>query len=360
MTAIDCWRGGGTIGPLRKLTVVSLLWLGLAGCGFSSDQPPAAEQPVMPLTGQNMRPEQPESLAGVDQDPILDSVAGRPDLIPAADLVPAAGGPGGEAAPEISTAKPASGAHGPGIGNEDERYEVVPILMYHVVDRPGQTYAELYVNPADFRAQMQYLDENGYHAVTLNQVVAHWNQGQPLPSRPVVLTFDDGYPSVYSQAFPILKDFAFTATLFINTAKLDKPNGLTTARLAEMVGAGFEVGSHTINHLDLTGVSDKVLAREVAGSREGLAQALGRAPVSFAYPAGQADARVTEAVYAAGYLVAVTTEYGLAAAGQDPLRLQRIRINGSDGYRGFVRKLAPYREYLATLPDLPPVLPEEQ
>ncbi|TDA70553.1 MAG: polysaccharide deacetylase family protein [Clostridia bacterium] len=303
-----------------------------------------------------MSPEQPGVPAGFGREPVSASAGTG---LQEGGSAPGPGIPGTKTAPKAAAIKPVAGAGSVRSGSkgEDVRYEFVPIFMYHVVDHPGRTYAELYVEPADFRAQMQYLDDNGYHAVTLKQVVAHWQEGWPLPARPVVLTFDDGYPSVYSQAFPILKDFNFAATLFINTAKLNKPNGLTAAMLAEMADAGFEVGSHTISHLDLTTVSDKVLVREVAGSRETLAQMLGTAPVSFAYPAGKADTRVVGAVKAAGYLAGVTTEYGLAAADQAPLRLKRIRINGSDGYRGFVKKLAPYRSYLAGFPDLPPAPP---
>src|ERR671932_2230061 len=72
----------------------------------------------------------------------------------------------------------------------------VPILMYHVigVHPAGAPNAGLYVTARDFAAQVRWLARHRYHAVTLDRVYEYWRRGRPLPSRPVVLSFDDGYP----------------------------------------------------------------------------------------------------------------------------------------------------------------------
>jgi hypothetical protein len=95
------------------------------------------------------------------------------------------------------------------------RAEPVPILMYHVIaEHPaGASYPELYVRPGDVAGQMRWLARHRYHAVTLRQVYDHWMRGAPLPRRPVVITFDDGYLSQYTRTFGVLRSLHWPADL---------------------------------------------------------------------------------------------------------------------------------------------------
>ena len=97
-----------------------------------------------------------------------------------------------------------------------------------------------------------------------------------------------------------------------------------------MIAAGWEVGAHTLTHPDLTTVDDATLRREVAGSRALLSAASASRCTAFCYPAGRNDARVRAAVRAAGFTTATTVEPGIAAPGDDPFALPRIRVNGTD------------------------------
>lgn len=216
----------------------------------------------------------------------------------------------------------------------------VPILMYHVIAATpvGAPYPQLYVRPRDFDGQIAWLARHRYTAVTLQRVYDHWTRGVPLPSRPIVISFDDGYLSQYVYGLPPLRKHHWPGVLNLQVAFLHTEFGMTPWRVRRLIGAGWEIDAHTITHPDLTTVSDAQLWNEVSGSRADL-QWMFRIPVDFfCYPAGRYDARVIDAVRRAGFLAATTTDYGLARP-PDYFKLARIRVDGSDGVRGFVSKL---------------------
>ena len=216
----------------------------------------------------------------------------------------------------------------------------VPILMYHVVSAPSGSarYPELFVRPDDFAKQMTWLAKHGYHAVTLARVYDSWTKGAPLPARPIVISFDDGYLSQYTQAFPVLRAHHWPGVLNMEFNFLHGTGALVPWRVRKLIDAGWELDAHTLTHPDLTTLDDAELWRQVHGSRVALRR-LFHVPVDFfCYPAGRYDARVIHSVKRAGFLGATTTNYGLA---RPPgfFTLNRIRINGSDGLSGFASKL---------------------
>lgn len=216
----------------------------------------------------------------------------------------------------------------------------VPVLMYHVISDPppGAPWPLLYVSGQEFAAQVRWLDRNGYTAVTLADVWRNWRGGAPLPPRPVVLTFDDGYRSVYEEAFPLLSSLDWPAVLNLKVDNLFEPWGLSPARVRELVAAGWEIAAHTISHPDLRTLDDASLDREVAGSRAELARRFGGPVDFFSYPAGQYDARVVAAVRRAGFRGATTTIEGLATPAA-PFELKRIRISRGEGAWGVASAL---------------------
>jgi peptidoglycan/xylan/chitin deacetylase (PgdA/CDA1 family) len=220
------------------------------------------------------------------------------------------------------------------------RAEPVPVLMYHAIAAPpaGAPYAGLYVRPGDFAGQMRWLARRRYRAVTLRQVYDHWTNGSPLPRRSVVITFDDGYLSQYTRAFPVLRALRWPADLDLEVKFLRPVGGLRPWRVRRLIAAGWELDSHTLTHPDLTTLDARRLRLEVASSRWTLRR-LFHVPVSFlCYPDGRFDARVIRAVRAAGYLGATTTRYGLARR-RDLFELARIRVSGSEGVNGFAAEL---------------------
>jgi peptidoglycan/xylan/chitin deacetylase (PgdA/CDA1 family) len=217
----------------------------------------------------------------------------------------------------------------------------VPIVMYHVTKAApaGTPYPELWVTPADFKAQMDWLAENGYTGITMAQLFKYWDQGFKLPAKPVVLTFDDGYPSQAKTARAALAKHHWPGTLFLELKNVDSSEtGFTTAMVKKMLASGWELGAHTLTHPDLTTLSATQLEAEVAGSKEQISKKFGVPIEFFCYPAGQYDDTVIAAVKDAGYKGA-TTELPGAATPAKPFELARIRVDGSDGVDGFASKM---------------------
>lgn len=216
----------------------------------------------------------------------------------------------------------------------------VPILMYHVVSAPrlGAPYPELYTPRPAFAAQMAALARRGYHGVTLDRVDAYWRRGIALPSKPVVVSFDDGYLSDYTHALPVLRAHRWPGVLNLeldNVRRGDLPAPL----VRRLIAAGWEIDSHTITHPDLTAIPGAQLRDEVVRSREMLRARFHVPADYFCYPGGRFDARVLAAVRRAGYRGATTTRPGLAWP-RDRFELDRIRVDGSDAPQALLAKLA--------------------
>jgi peptidoglycan/xylan/chitin deacetylase (PgdA/CDA1 family) len=204
---------------------------------------------------------------------------------------------------------------------------VVPILMYHVVTDPppGAAYPDLWVAESAFRAQVRALSRAGYRAVTLRELFAAWRRGAALPTRPLVLSFDDGYRSHATVAGPALRRLGWPGVLNLKTGNAG-PGGISLPRLRRLVRDGWEIASHTLTHPDLTTLGAGALRDELVRSRAWIRRRLGVTPEFFCYPAGRYDATVIAAVRAAGYRGATTELPGPARPGEDPYQLRRIRV----------------------------------
>jgi peptidoglycan/xylan/chitin deacetylase (PgdA/CDA1 family) len=220
------------------------------------------------------------------------------------------------------------------------RLQPVPILMYHVISSPPASapYPELYVPRASFAAQVGWLAGHGYHAVTLQQVFESWRGAGPLPSKPIVFSFDDGYLTHVTNALPVLKARKWPGVLNLEYRNLLPVWGIRPPGVRKLLAAGWELDAHTLTHPDLTAVDAARLREEVAGSRKAIRKRF-HVPVNFfCYPAGRYDDTVIAAVQAAGYLAATTTRYGLAKP-SELYTLARLRVNGSDSLQAFAAKL---------------------
>lgn len=204
----------------------------------------------------------------------------------------------------------------------------VPILEYHVLGRPKTEvpYPELYVPRASFRKQMDWLDKQGYEAVTLERVEDAWYRGGTLPPKPIVISFDDGYRPQYTFALPQLRRHGWPGVLNLKAQGSD----LYHSNVEAMLKAGWELAAHTINHSDLTTLEGEALEEEVAGSRKLLQREYGVRVKNFCYPAGRFDETVIATVEAAGFEAATTEIPGLATK-ENPYELARIEVLGSWG-----------------------------
>jgi peptidoglycan/xylan/chitin deacetylase (PgdA/CDA1 family) len=212
----------------------------------------------------------------------------------------------------------------------------VPILEYHVLGAaPAEApYPELYVTRPDFHRQMDWLDQHGYQAVTLEAVEDAWYHGGTLPAKPVVISFDDGYRPQFTYALPELRKHGWPGVLNLKAEGSD----LYESNVKAMIGAGWELAAHTIDHSDLTTLDAAALKRETAGARQILRHDYGVPVEDFCYPAGRFDPTVIAAVEAAGY-VAATTEIPGDASRDAPYELARFEILGSSGVSGLAADL---------------------
>jgi peptidoglycan/xylan/chitin deacetylase (PgdA/CDA1 family) len=199
----------------------------------------------------------------------------------------------------------------------------VPILEYHDLGKPpeGEPYPELFVGRDDFAKQMDWLEERGYEAVTLEQVQEAWYHEGTLPPKPIVLSFDDGYRPQFTFALPTLKKHGWAGVLNLKAEGSD----LYESNVKAMIAAGWELAAHTIHHLNLTELGPEEVEEEVAGSRK-ILQKEYEVPVdNFCYPSGDFDESVVEAVEEAGYTGATTEISGFAERGK-PFELARLEI----------------------------------
>ena len=222
----------------------------------------------------------------------------------------------------------------------------VPIFMYHhVADSPIES--EYYVPPDKFDDEMKLLNNWGYTTITTSMLVQAITKGASLPPHPIIITFDDSDGSQYTNAFPIMKKYGFTGVLYTVVSYIGRPTGLATDpnfltidQLKEMAAAGWEIGSHTETHQNVTVMTDDQLHFEIVQSRKDLEQELGVPILTFSYPFGGANSAVTDFVHFAGYIAAVGATGYTADQGKSNLfELQRVEIKGSDDAKSIIRFL---------------------
>lgn len=206
----------------------------------------------------------------------------------------------------------------------------IPVLNYHQINDTEMN--ALTVNTEQFEAQMNYLAENGYHTITPAEMLDAWENGTELPSKPVIITFDDGYVDNFRYAFPILQKYNLKATIFLISDYVNTyPNYLTWSNALQMQESGLiNFESHTLSHVELTKTaSPEETTHQLLGSRKALEWHLGK-PVRFiAYPCGSYDEALKQLTRNAGYRAAFTVNYGLAEP-QERFILDRIPIFGSN------------------------------
>ncbi|MHB8660406.1 MAG: polysaccharide deacetylase family protein [Minisyncoccota bacterium] len=182
----------------------------------------------------------------------------------------------------------------------------LPILVYHIVRpiRPTDDAAvrALAVEPELFDAQMNYLKSAGYHVVRFSDLEGHFASSTPLPPKPIIISFDDGWSSQFTYAFPILEKYHYPTTFFVFTNGIGARGFLTWDNLRALEAGGMTIGDHTRSHPYLTSImSTSTLWDEIAGSKQLLEQKLGVPINEFAYPFGQYNPTIVSLVRQAGY-----------------------------------------------------------
>jgi len=218
-------------------------------------------------------------------------------------------------------------------GLYEDGIQIVPILCYH---RFGKTCkSNLCISERTFAKQMEYLKNNGYHTIHLSDLMGFLNYKNAIPSKSVVITLDDGYRSIYEFAYPLLKRYGYTATLFIYTDFVEASgNALSWNQLRKLKAAGFEIGSHSISHADLTKKlpheNDPTywsrISKELINSKEIIDRELNQDTQIFAYPYGNYNQQILGLFSEAGYKLGLTIRNGGNSFFANPLTLKRSQI----------------------------------
>jgi peptidoglycan/xylan/chitin deacetylase (PgdA/CDA1 family) len=218
---------------------------------------------------------------------------------------------------------------------------VLPVLMYHHVGPWPSPYS---VSTANFTAQLDWLQANGYQAISLHQLYAGLFGPAPLPAKPVVISIDDGYPDAATNARQILLQHHMTATFFIPTVQTP----LTAATLRQMDGEGFDIEAHSRTHPDITRLNDTAAWSEIDGSKQDLQRILGHPVDLFAYPYGAVNAHVVALLQRAGYRGGILAGGGGSYSTATPFYEPRTLVDRGDDLTNFIAKVTgrPYRDTL--------------
>lgn len=262
--------------------------------------------------------------------------------------------------------------HGGNFASDDSANETkvpltsysVPILMYHYIrdytDPNDQIGIGLSVSPKTFEDQLRWLKENYYQSVSMDYLLGAYKL---KGTKPIILTFDDGYQDAYDQAFPLLVKYGFQATFYVIVDKVGTGGYLTWNEILKMSEAGMNFGSHTLSHPDLRNLSEDLLMKELRESKGILEEKLSGGGgggdgasaggvlyggsdgasawslhvTNFCYPSGKYNSKAIEVLKKLGYKTAVTTHSGIANEKTDIFELPRIRVTNGTKLESFLR-----------------------
>lgn len=232
-------------------------------------------------------------------------------------------------------------------------YQTVPVLTYHKLSRNG-THDAMTVREADFEAQMRFLRENGYRVIPLDDLFEFLQFRRQIPSRSVVITFDDGWSSVHDIALPILKKYGYPATLFVYTDLIvGSRETLSWEQVRELSRNGFDIQCHSKTHRYLGRKERKesfrdyfeAVRKEIVESSKILRKHIGREVKYLAYPYGDTNALVAAMTRREGFRLAFTVERESAPFFSNDYRVSREMIYGSFTLKDFENNLTTFRKF---------------
>lgn len=201
----------------------------------------------------------------------------------------------------------------------------IPVIYYHSVKESADN--EVTITPEMLKTELKYIHDEGYVTLTISQLKSYILNDSPIPPKSILITFDDGYMDNYYSAFPILKEFNMTATIFCITSELDGSYYLSKEAIREMSAYGIDIESHTLTHPHLNKLNYDQQLAELVASKKTLEEITGKEISSLAYPYGDFNDDSVKATKDAGYALGFTTKLGLSDRNDNPLTLDRIYIS---------------------------------
>lgn len=235
--------------------------------------------------------------------------------------------------------------------------------MYHYISSPppgaDEVRRDLSLTPERFEEHLRYFRDAGYTSIRMYDLVMYLQQGWPLPEKPVILSFDDGYADHYTIAFPLLRKYGFTGIFFIITGFLDerREGYLSWDQVQEMHVAGMEIGVHSYTHPDLRGQTLDYIVWQTLGPKQAVEAHTGQPAPFFCYPFGRYDEQVIAVVKSAHYWAGVTTHQGLLHTSERAFEIARVRVRGSDSPAELALKIEYLRQIAESATPMPSLAP---
>nr|WP_094605525.1 polysaccharide deacetylase family protein [Sporomusa silvacetica] len=213
-------------------------------------------------------------------------------------------------------------------------FQGIPVLNYHQIN--NESHNALTLSDTEFEAQIKYLYQEGYTAISPEQLADYLQYGKELPNKPILITFDDGYADNYQVAYPILQKYHFKATIFLITDFAgNNSRYLTWKQIKEMSDNGINFENHTLSHIILPKASDEEVYAQLVNSKKALEWRLGKKVEFLAYPGGKYDQRIIQLAKEAGYRAAFTVNFGRDRMNCTMYTLKRIPIFGGGTHTFF-------------------------
>lgn len=222
------------------------------------------------------------------------------------------------------------------------------VLLYHSIGNPADHRLAIRVPGENFRQQLNEIARRGYATRTVSEIIADGavNGG----AKDIVLTFDDGYKDNITEAATMIEAMGMKATFFVTTSYIDGRGRKAWADgnrrvymdwddVAQLARRGFEVGSHMVDHIDLSELKDDEIFFQLKASKEEISKRTGVEPKTFSYPYGKLDKRVAGLAKKAGYIGGCSLIEGLNTGSVDPYLLRRTEVSGLDTMDDFKAKL---------------------
>jgi len=225
-------------------------------------------------------------------------------------------------------------------------YQTVPILVYHRIEEKKPT--KMVVTTKAFKQQMKFLKDNNYQAITLDQLYNFMEFKQPLPKKSVIITFDDGWRSIYDIVYPILKEYNFPATLFVYTDFIGASrNALSWKQVQELSDNGFSIQCHTKSHRNLNKLKQNEsfqeyfenLQKEIIHSRDLISKKINKKVEFLAYPYGEANNLAVSLLEGSGFHGAFTVKRGSTPGFTNSFLVNRSMIYGEYTLKQFKKNL---------------------
>jgi peptidoglycan/xylan/chitin deacetylase (PgdA/CDA1 family) len=235
-------------------------------------------------------------------------------------------------------------------GLKTDGFQSVPVLVYHNFSKNSS--GKTSVAEADFEAQMKYLKENGFHVISLDQLLDFIDYKEPIPEKSVVITVDDAWGSIYDIAFPVLKKYGFPATFFIYTDFIGGGKAMSWEQIQTISEQGFDIQCQTKTHRDLTARKKnesfeeyfKALEMEIDYPNTLMEKKLKKKCKYLAYPYGQTNDLIIAILKKQGYRAAFTVERGSNPFFVDKYRIHRSIIHGKHDIESFKENLSVFQK----------------